>query len=261
VIRALRPRSLKNKLALIFCAITAVATAAVWFYVVPQLQSTLQAQKRNDLARVARATSEALNGAAARDFSGKHLDELVRAVSDTSDARVTLYALQRSHGRPGPLWLVSDSAAQQNVNETTALAAKAARQQRVTVGYGHLNGERVAQTASQPPTTQAVTTTQPTTSTPTTAPKPQATTVAVTESEFKIVLASTSFKAGKITFDVKNTGKLAHDLAIKGGQKTKLSQPGGSAQLAVTLKPGKYHLYCTVPGHEQAGMKADITVS
>ena len=122
-------------------------------------------------------------------------------------------------------------------------------------------GERVAQTASQPPTTQAVTTTQPTTSTPTTAPKPQATTVAVTESEFKIALASTSFKAGKITFDVKNTGKLAHDLAIKGGQKTKLIQPGGSAQLAVTLKPGKYHLYCSVPGHEQAGMKADITVS
>ena len=116
-------------------------------------------------------------------------------------------------------------------------------------------GERVAQTASQPSTTQ------PTTSTPTTAPKPQATKVAATESEFKIALASTSFKAGKITFDVKNTGKLAHDLAIKGGQKTKLIQPGGSAQLAVTLKPGKYHLYCSVPGHEQAGMKADITVS
>ena len=31
--------------------------------------------------------------------------------------------------------------------------------------------------------------------------------------------------------------------------------------MAVTLKPGKYHLYCTVPGHEQAGMKVDITVS
>jgi len=122
-------------------------------------------------------------------------------------------------------------------------------------------GEHVAQTASQPPTTQAVPTTQPTTSTPTTAPRPQATAVAVTESEFKIALASTSFKAGKITFDVRNTGKLAHDLAIKGGQKTKLIQPGGSAQLAVTLKPGKYHLYCTVPGHEQAGMKVDITVS
>src|SRR5207237_9462946 len=117
------------------------------------------------------------------------------------------------------------------------------------------HGEDQAQTEAQP------TTPHTTTSTPTTAPKPQATKVAVTESEFKIALASTSFKAGKITFDVKNTGKLAHDLAIKSGQKTKLIQPGGSAQLAVTLKPGKYHLYCSVPGHEQAGMKADITVS
>jgi len=118
--------------------------------------------------------------------------------------------------------------------------------------------ERVAQTTSQPTTTQP-TTTQPSVST--TTPKPQATTVAVTETEFKITLASTSLKAGKITFDIKNTGKIAHDLAIKGGQKTNLIQPGKSGQLTVTLKPGKYHLYCTVPGHEQAGMKVDVTVS
>ena len=95
----------------------------------------------------------------------------------------------------------------------------------------------------------------------TTAPKSQATTVAVTESEFKIALASTTLKAGKITFDVKNGGKLGHDLAIEGGPKTKLIQPGSSGRLVVTLKPGKYHLYCSVPGHEQAGMKLDITVS
>jgi uncharacterized cupredoxin-like copper-binding protein len=93
------------------------------------------------------------------------------------------------------------------------------------------------------------------------APKAQATTVNVTESEFKIALASTTLKAGKITFDVKNAGKIQHDLAIKGGPKTKLINPGGSAQLVATLKPGKYHLYCTVPGHEQAGMKVDVTVS
>jgi uncharacterized cupredoxin-like copper-binding protein len=60
---------------------------------------------------------------------------------------------------------------------------------------------------------------------------------------------------------VKNAGKIAHDLAIKGGPKTKLIQPGQSATLIVTLKPGKYHLYCSVPGHEQAGMKVDITLS
>lgn len=126
-------------------------------------------------------------------------------------------------------------------------------------------GETVAETTSTPSTTtttSATTTAATTTSaTTSTAPKPQTTTDQASETEFKIALGSTELKAGKITFDVKNDGKIPHDLAIKGGEKTKLIQPGGSAQLMVTLKPGKYHLYCTVPGHEQAGMKVDITVS
>src|SRR5207249_3989205 len=71
----------------------------------------------------------------------------------------------------------------------------------------------------------------------------------------------TKLAPGKYVFDIKNTGKLAHDLAIKGGPKSKLIQPGKSGQLMVTLKSGKYHLYCSVPGHEQAGMKVDVTVS
>jgi uncharacterized cupredoxin-like copper-binding protein len=128
--------------------------------------------------------------------------------------------------------------------------------------------ETVAETTSTPtattaPSTSTATTTAATTTaaTTSTAPKPQATTDQASETEFKIALKSTELKAGKITFDVENDGKIPHDLAIKGGEKTKLIQPGGSAQLSVTLKPGKYHLYCTVPGHEQAGMKVDITVS
>jgi uncharacterized cupredoxin-like copper-binding protein len=126
--------------------------------------------------------------------------------------------------------------------------------------------ERVAETTTQATTTQpqqqtttAATSTQATT---TTASKSQATTVQATETEFKIALPSTSLKAGKITFDVKNGGKIEHDLAIKGtSDKTKLIPPGSSSQLTVTLKPGKYELYCSVPGHEAAGMKVNVTVS
>src|SRR6266511_3714532 len=106
-------------------------------------------------------------------------------------------------------------------------------------------GEHVAETTAeqtatttQPTTTQQATTAQATT---TTAPKPQAT---------------TNLKAGKITFDIKNDGKIQHDLAIKGmSEKTKLISAGGSAQLTVTLKPGTYDLYCSVAGHEQAGRR------
>ena len=108
-------------------------------------------------------------------------------------------------------------------------------------------------------TTTAKTTTQPTT---TTTAKPAATKVPVSEVEFKITLASTNFKAGEITFEAKNEGKIPHDLAIKGtSDKTKLIPPGGSAELKVTLKAGKYELYCTVPGHEAAGMRLNITVA
>jgi len=108
-------------------------------------------------------------------------------------------------------------------------------------------------------TTTAKTTTQPTT---TTTAKPAATKVPVSEVEFKITLASTNFKAGEITFEAKNDGKIPHDLAIKGtSDKTKLIPPGGIAELKVTLKPGKYELYCTVPGHEAAGMRLNITVA
>ena len=118
-------------------------------------------------------------------------------------------------------------------------------------------------TTVQPTTTQQQTTTQrqTTTTAQTTTQAEAAQTVQVSETEFKIALAGYKAKAGKFTFDVKNAGKIAHDLAIKGGPKTALIQPGGTAQLIVTLKPGKYHLYCTVPGHEQAGMKVDITLS
>jgi uncharacterized cupredoxin-like copper-binding protein len=114
-------------------------------------------------------------------------------------------------------------------------------------------------TTTEQQTTTAATTTQATT---TTTAKPAATKVPVSETEFKITLASTNFKAGEITFEVKNDGKIPHDLAIKGTtDKTKLIQPGGTAELKVTLKPGKYELYCTVPGHEAAGMRLNITVS
>jgi two-component system OmpR family sensor kinase len=145
--RLLRLRSLKNKLALVFCGITALAMVAIWFYVVPQLQTSLYEQKRNDLARVANSSVEPLRKAAGSRVIAKSLDELVRAVADSSDARVTLYGVQGSRSGSTPLWLVSDSAAQKEVDVTTALANAAAHTERTKVGYGRLNGQKVVQTA------------------------------------------------------------------------------------------------------------------
>jgi two-component system OmpR family sensor kinase len=144
----LRLRSLKNKLALVFCGITLVAMTGVWFYVVPQLESNLRAQRRDDLRRVALATVDPLQRAAARStLTPKHLDELVRAISDTTDGRVTLFDVQRSRRGPTLGTTLSDSAASQEVNETLILADEAAALNRTRSGYGTVNDQSVAQVA------------------------------------------------------------------------------------------------------------------
>jgi uncharacterized cupredoxin-like copper-binding protein len=40
-----------------------------------------------------------------------------------------------------------------------------------------------------------------------------------------------------------------------------LINSGQSAQLKVTLQKGTYDLYCSVPGHKQAGMDVKVTVA
>jgi uncharacterized cupredoxin-like copper-binding protein len=112
------------------------------------------------------------------------------------------------------------------------------------------------QTTLTATTTQAAPTT---TARPKPLPKPQ--TIQVTETEFKITLASPSLDAGKVTFQIRNAGKVAHDLTIAGGTKSKLIPPGGSATLQATLTSGSVELYCSVPGHKQLGMDLKTKVS
>jgi uncharacterized cupredoxin-like copper-binding protein len=114
-------------------------------------------------------------------------------------------------------------------------------------------GTTSAQSTSQATTTAATTTA-------TAAPKP----VTVDETEFKIALPKTTLPAGAYTFEVKNDGKIDHDLVIKGNgvdEKTATIKAGDSATLKVDLKPGTYDVYCSIPGHKQAGMDAKLTVS
>jgi signal transduction histidine kinase len=144
----LRLRSLKNKLALVFCGITLIAMTGVWFYVVPQLESNLRAQRRDDLKRVALATVDPLQREAAKNsLRPKHLDELVRAISDTTDGRVTLFDVQRSRRGPKLGTTLSDSAASKEINETVILADEAATLDRTRAGYGTVNDQSVAQVA------------------------------------------------------------------------------------------------------------------
>jgi uncharacterized cupredoxin-like copper-binding protein len=124
----------------------------------------------------------------------------------------------------------------------------------------HKEAESTAETFTAPSTATApssTTTTAATTTQPTAAPQ----VVEVTEKEFKIILATPTLKAGTVTFQIKNTGAIAHDLAITGGPKSSLIKPGGTGTLTATLKAGTVELYCSVPGHKAAGMDLKVKVS
>jgi uncharacterized cupredoxin-like copper-binding protein len=110
------------------------------------------------------------------------------------------------------------------------------------------------------PSTTAPSTTESTTTAPA-APK----SVPVTEVEFKIELPSTTVAPGTYTFNLTNKGHVGHDLVFNGpavdNEKTPVIDPGKTAKLTVGLKTGTYDVYCSVPGHKQAGMDVKLTVS
>jgi plastocyanin len=89
-------------------------------------------------------------------------------------------------------------------------------------------------------------------------------TITVKEKEYRLILSTHRGVAGPTRFVVKNTGKLAHAFAIAGPglktKKTRTIKPGASATLTVTLKSGKYSVWCPMPGHAALGMKATVTV-
>jgi uncharacterized cupredoxin-like copper-binding protein len=83
-------------------------------------------------------------------------------------------------------------------------------------------------------------------------------------------------KAGKVTFNVSNTGATMHEfaigadpLALDGAEpaagaaiaKSGMLHMGDSKTVTADLEPGEYVLYCTMGGHYAAGQKLPFTVS
>jgi uncharacterized cupredoxin-like copper-binding protein len=90
-------------------------------------------------------------------------------------------------------------------------------------------------------------------------------TVSVSLSEFKIKGVPAKLKPGAVTFKVNNKGKFPHDFVTIYGParwKTAMLQPGKSASVHATLKPGAYIIVCNVGAgyHASQGMIAKFTV-
>jgi plastocyanin len=84
--------------------------------------------------------------------------------------------------------------------------------------------------------------------------------------QLKFTKSSLTAKAGKVTIKFTNMSSLPHNMTIQQGTNgasvgATPTFSGGTKTLSVTLKPGKYTFFCSVPGHRQAGMQGTLTVS
>jgi plastocyanin len=84
--------------------------------------------------------------------------------------------------------------------------------------------------------------------------------------EWAVELNPKELSAGKVMFDVSNTGTNSHNLVIldsagaEVGRTPVFKSADGTKTLEVELKPGAYKFICDVPGHAKLGMTTDVTV-
>lgn len=119
--------------------------------------------------------------------------------------------------------------------------------------------------ASTPATTSATTPTSPTTTTTSPAPASGSLSLAANpEGQLKYNTSTLTASAGKVSIDFTNMSPLEHNVTIESSSHAVVGATptfkGESKTLSVTLKPGTYKFYCSVPGHRMAGMEGTLVV-
>ena len=90
-------------------------------------------------------------------------------------------------------------------------------------------------------------------------------TVKVRLSEWKVELSERTVATGTVAFTIANTGSIPHAFEVEGPgieRETDVIQPGSSATLTLSLKPGTYKMYCPIGegSHQKLGMESHLTV-
>ena len=89
--------------------------------------------------------------------------------------------------------------------------------------------------------------------------------VQVTLKEWAIEPKTLEVNAGKVRFDVTNSGQFTHDFVIlkDGNELAKtptFRQADGTQVLEVDLQPGTYKVLCDIQGHADRGMQGELIV-
>jgi plastocyanin len=88
--------------------------------------------------------------------------------------------------------------------------------------------------------------------------------IPIADSGFAFTITTATATAGTVTLSSVNPQSTTHDISIKGNgvdEHGNQVSDGGTSTVTATLEPGTYEYYCSVPGHEDAGMKGTLTVS
>lgn len=148
----LRLRSIKNRLALLFFIITASAIGIVYFYVVPQLESSLIDEKLSSLQSVSNVYSRPLQDAIDRGLEARQLDSLVRRVAQRAGTRVTLLGVENPSARtPASIrtFVIADSQRLRSaLNSSYVVATRSVLGGRTRAGTDSIDDARVAMAAT-----------------------------------------------------------------------------------------------------------------
>ncbi len=90
----------------------------------------------------------------------------------------------------------------------------------------------------------------------------------VTADVWMLLSSRQSVRAGRLVMQLYNRGEDAHDLAARRVTRergrvgrtfrVRETRPGDLGEATWRLKSGKYSLWCTLPGHRAAGMRATL---
>jgi signal transduction histidine kinase len=140
--------SVRNRLALLIFVITAGAVGFIYLYVVPQLRSSLTAEKLQRLEQVGGEQSPRLAQAMTSGTSPARLRALVRDIDQRTGSRVTVLGVREGDSGPEPAFVVADSELERTaVTAAYPAAAAAAAAGPVASAVERIGTERFGETA------------------------------------------------------------------------------------------------------------------
>jgi signal transduction histidine kinase len=141
--------SVRNRLALLFFLIVAAAVGFIYLYVVPQLRSSLTAEKLSGLEDASTEQTARLESAMRRGVSQERLRLLIRDIATDTGSRATVLGVRPGPSGPEPAFVIGDSQLERTavLPDYPAADAAVSGSGAVATSIEQVGGERLGETA------------------------------------------------------------------------------------------------------------------